>query len=89
MLLMAIPMRIKIWKVAISCLLLLIPELVSGQSFARQTISTSQRVTVDQHVVEQTDGYETEVGILYRQGDDLTDYMKEKCRLDIYYPSNI
>lgn len=89
MLLMAIPMRFKIWNLAISCLLLLIPELVSGQSFARQTISTRQRATADQHIVEQTDGYETEVGILYRQGDDLTDYMKEKCRLDIYYPSNI
>ena len=32
--------------------------------------------------------YQTEEDILYRNGDDLTDYMKERCLLDIYYPTN-
>lgn len=30
--------------------------------------------------------YQTETNILYRSGADLTDYMKERCRLDFYYP---
>jgi len=32
--------------------------------------------------------YKTETDIFYREGDDLTDYMNERCRLDIYYPAN-
>lgn len=32
--------------------------------------------------------YKTEKDILYREGDSLTDYMKERCHLDIYYPAN-
>ena len=32
--------------------------------------------------------YRTEKDILYRDGDNLTDYMKERCRLDIYYPKD-
>ncbi|MCO8125260.1 alpha/beta hydrolase [Stieleria sp. TO1_6] len=30
--------------------------------------------------------YQTESDILYRSGDDLTDYMRERCRLDLYFP---
>ena len=30
--------------------------------------------------------YRTETNILYRTGNDMTDYMRERCRLDIYYP---
>ncbi|MFT5189624.1 MAG: acetyl esterase/lipase [Verrucomicrobiales bacterium] len=30
--------------------------------------------------------YQTVEDILYREGDDLTDYMKERCRLDVYHP---
>jgi len=30
--------------------------------------------------------YATAADILYRDGDGLTDYMKERCRLDVYYP---
>lgn len=33
-------------------------------------------------------GYTTEKDILYRDGDDLTDYMQERCRLDLYYPTD-
>ena len=33
--------------------------------------------------------YETDFGILYRKGDNLTDYMKERCRLDVYHPKHI
>jgi acetyl esterase/lipase len=32
--------------------------------------------------------YKTEKDILYREGNNLTDYMRERCRLDIYYPAN-
>lgn len=32
--------------------------------------------------------YKTDKNILYREGADLTDYMSERCRLDIYYPAN-
>jgi len=33
--------------------------------------------------------YETATDILYREGDQLTDYMKERCRLDVYHPKHI
>ncbi|MDR1114878.1 MAG: alpha/beta hydrolase [Tannerella sp.] len=39
------------------------------------------------HAQEKT-AYKTEKDILYRKGDNLTDYMKERCRLDVYYPEN-
>ena len=32
--------------------------------------------------------YNWSKGIAYRSGDDLTDYMRERCWLDLYYPSN-
>lgn len=32
--------------------------------------------------------YTTDEDILYRSGDDLTPYMKERCRLDVYYPKD-
>jgi hypothetical protein len=28
-------------------------------------------------------------GILYRSGPGLTDYMRERCRLDVYYPKHV
>lgn len=31
--------------------------------------------------------YDLEENILYRSGSDLTDYMRERCRLDVYYPA--
>ena len=33
--------------------------------------------------------YETVTNILYREGAQLTDYMKERCRLDVYHPKHI
>ena len=33
--------------------------------------------------------YETDTNILYREGAQLTDYMKERCRLDVYQPKHI
>ena len=33
--------------------------------------------------------YETATNILYREGAQLTDYMKERCRLDVYHPNHI
>jgi acetyl esterase/lipase len=37
----------------------------------------------------QTITYKTETDILYRTGDKLDDYQKERCKLDIYYPENV
>ena len=33
--------------------------------------------------------YETAMNILYRESAQLTDYMKERCRLDVYHPKHI
>ena len=33
--------------------------------------------------------YETATNILYRGGAQVTDYMKERCRLDVYHPKHI
>ena len=33
-------------------------------------------------------GYNTATDISYRSGSDLTDYARERCNLDIYYPTN-
>ena len=73
------PMRYEVLIVAISCWILITPELVSCQDFAGSAIAISS----------QADGYQTEIGVLYREGDDLTDYMKKNCRLDVYYPSQV
>lgn len=32
--------------------------------------------------------YAMEKDIAYRTGDELTEYMKQRCRLDVYYPTN-
>ena len=32
-------------------------------------------------------GYRTEKDILYRTGENLTEYMRERCRLDVYHPT--
>lgn len=33
--------------------------------------------------------YQTIENVLYRSGDDLTEYMRERCRLDIYFPTDV
>ncbi|MCA9109048.1 MAG: alpha/beta hydrolase [Planctomycetaceae bacterium] len=33
--------------------------------------------------------YQTATDILYREGDDLTEYMRERCRLDVYHPAEL
>jgi acetyl esterase/lipase len=33
--------------------------------------------------------YQTETDILYRTETDISDYMRERCRLDVYYPTNV
>lgn len=35
-----------------------------------------------------SDRYRTVTDILYRSGNELTEYMRERCRLDLYYPVN-
>ena len=32
--------------------------------------------------------YVEEKEIIYRVGNDLDDYMRERCKLDVYYPKN-
>lgn len=32
--------------------------------------------------------YQTLTNVLYRDGDELTDYQKERCRLDLYHPAD-
>jgi acetyl esterase/lipase len=32
--------------------------------------------------------YQMKEHILYREGSELTDPMRERCRLDVYYPEN-
>ena len=39
--------------------------------------------------IEPEASYETATNILYREGAQLTDYMKERCRLDVYHPKHI
>ena len=36
----------------------------------------------------ESQGYRIETNILYRSGEELTDYMKDRCRLDVYYPAD-
>jgi acetyl esterase/lipase len=43
--------------------------------------------TPAQQVKAEATQYRTETNILYRTGAGLTDYMKERCRLDLYYPA--
>lgn len=33
--------------------------------------------------------YQTAKDILYREGDGLTEYMRERCRLDVYHPTQV
>ena len=37
---------------------------------------------------QETTAYRTKSDILYREGKDLTAYMQERCKLDLYYPEN-
>ena len=37
----------------------------------------------------QTVTYKTETNIPYRSGENLDEYQKERCKLDIYYPENM
>ncbi len=32
--------------------------------------------------------YKTDTDVLYRGGDDTTEYMRERCRLDVYTPAS-
>ena len=37
---------------------------------------------------QKTSSYKTETDILYRSGENLDKYQKERCKLDVYYPEN-
>jgi acetyl esterase/lipase len=69
-------MRRKILIMAICGWFLAVPRVANCQSPADQPLATPNC-------------YQLKADVLYRQGDGLTDYMKEKCRLDVYYPSQV
>ncbi len=46
-------------------------------------------LTIAQQVLAPAQKYQTVENVLYRDGDDLTDYMTQRCRLDVYYPSHV
>ena len=50
--------------------------LISSKSFGQVEASTTDKPE-----------YRTKLDIPYVLGDDLTDYAKERCRLDVYHPS--
>jgi len=58
--------------------------------FCRSVITVSAMVTACSLAKAQgtrsSTQYKTESNILYRTGGNLTDYMKERCRLDVYHP---
>jgi len=38
---------------------------------------------------QESDAYRIQENILYREGGELTEYMKERCRLDVYHPTKV
>lgn len=40
-----------------------------------------------QNSTNEASGYNEEIDIIYRSGNDVTEYMQERCKLDIYYPT--
>jgi len=53
------------------------------QSDAKEVITKS---TVPQRTTIKHQAYKTERDILYYDDDDLTDYQRERCKLDVYHP---
>ncbi|MEL7585688.1 MAG: alpha/beta hydrolase [Prolixibacteraceae bacterium] len=45
-------------------------------------------VATGQSMAQEAVTYQTRDNLLYREAKDLTEYMQERCRLDIYYPEN-
>ena len=52
------------------------------------TMLTLALPTFAQNNVEPARAYKTVSDIPYREGAGLTDYMRQRCRLDVYYPTN-
>lgn len=48
--------------------------------------ATTSSVRADTPSTSQTTTYQIHSDLLYRDGDDLTDYQKQRCRLDLYHP---
>ncbi|MCA9122481.1 MAG: alpha/beta hydrolase [Planctomycetales bacterium] len=57
-------------------------------SLSLASLAGFQRVVANEALVSEPP-YQTITDILYREGDDLTEYMQERCRLDVYYPTDI
>lgn len=64
----------------ISCLVLAL--FVTGGS----RLAIAQPTT---GVLSEDSNYRTVTDVPYRTGEGLTDYMKERCRLDVYYPTDV
>jgi len=45
-------------------------------------------VATGQSKAQEITTYQTRDNLLYKEAKDLTEYMQERCRLDIYYPEN-
>jgi acetyl esterase/lipase len=55
-------------------------------------VSVIGRLAVAQSTTEalsEAGKYRTVADVPYRTGEGLTDYMKERCRLDVYYPTDV
>lgn len=55
-------------------------------------ISTFGRSAFAQNSTSETSAdtnYQTIENVLYRSGEDLTEYMRERCRLDLYFPTDV
>ena len=47
------------------------------------------QITIAQQVPSPAQKYQTVEDVLYREGNDLTEYMTERCRLDVYHPRHV
>jgi acetyl esterase/lipase len=52
------------------------------------TLALTNQAVAEDNVVE-SQRYETVSDIVYQDGHGITDYMQERCRLDVYYPADV
>lgn len=72
-------------------------SMLTGESPVRNKLACSilillatcaTKTVIAQSTADGPQEYKTARDILYRSGDDLTEYMRERCRLDVYYPAD-
>ncbi len=62
--------------------------LMMGRIFYLLVLSVWQCTVLQAQRVD-NNAYITVKDLAYRSGDGLTEYMKERCKLDVYYPKNV